>query len=162
MREIKFRAFIYGLADEDSHPLEIDIRAGKLWDVASINFKDQIVEIMDDDGNVWEYELNDEIALVQYTGEKDINGKEIYGGYIVRFAVPNPTGYESYDGEWVDTTEQEPCGEVVFKDGCYCVKYPNGELLPFNTPTSETNKAPIIELFEVIGNIYENKELLDE
>ena len=42
------------------------------------------------------------------------------------------------------------------------VKYPNGELLPFNTPTSETNKAPIIELFEVIGNIYQNKELLDD
>ena len=52
MREIKFRAYIYDLTDEDSHPLEIDVRAGKLWDVASINFKDQIVEIMDDDGNV--------------------------------------------------------------------------------------------------------------
>lgn len=99
--------------------------------------------------------------VMLYTGLKDINDKKIYGKDIVRFAVPNPTGYESYDGEWVDTTEQEPCGEVVFKDGCYCVKYPNGELLPFNTPTSETNKAPIIELFEVLGNIYENKELLE-
>ena len=80
----------------------------------------------------------------------------------MRFAIPNPTGYENYDGEWVDTTEEEPCGEVVFKEGCYCVKYPNGELLPFNTLTSETNKAPIIEMFEVIGNIYENKELLND
>ena len=68
MKDIKFKAYVYDLTDEDSHPLEIDVRAGKLWDVASINFKDRIVEIMDDDGNVWEYELNDEIALLQYTG----------------------------------------------------------------------------------------------
>lgn len=104
----------------------------------------------------------DKIELLEFTGHYDIDGNEIYTGYIVRFAIPNPTGYENYDGEWVDTTQEKPCGEVVFKEGCYCVKYPNGELLPFNTPTSETNKAPIIELFEVIGNIYENKELLDD
>ena len=100
--------------------------------------------------------------LLEFTEKYDIDGNEIYTGYIVRFAIPNPTGYEDYDGEWVDTTEEEPCGEVVFKEGCYCVKYPNGELLPFNTPTSETNKAPIIEMFEVLGNIYQNKELLDD
>lgn len=103
----------------------------------------------------------DKIELLEFTGHYDIEGTEIYTGYIVRFAIPNPTGYENYDGEWVDTTQEEPCGEVVFKEGCYCVKYPNGELLPFNTPTSETSKAPIIELFEVIGNIFENKELLN-
>jgi len=45
MREIKFRAYVYDLTNEDSHPLEIDLRAGRLWDVTSINFKDQIVEI---------------------------------------------------------------------------------------------------------------------
>lgn len=107
------------------------------------------------------YDYN-KTELLEFTGHYDIEGNEIYTGYIVRFAIPNPTGYEDYDGEWVDTTQEEPCGEVVFKDGCYCVKYPNGELLPFNTPTSETNKAPIIELFEVIGNIYENRELLND
>ena len=44
MKDVKFKAYVYVLTDEDSHPLEIDLRAGKLWDVASINFKDQIVE----------------------------------------------------------------------------------------------------------------------
>jgi hypothetical protein len=87
MKDIKFKAYVYVLTDENSHPLEIDVRAGKLWDVASINFKDQIVEIMDDDGNVWEYELNDEIALLQYTGFRDKNGREIYTDHIVKWGL---------------------------------------------------------------------------
>ena len=87
MKDVKFKAYVYVLTDEDSHPLEIDVRAGKLWDVASINFKDQIVEIEDDDGNVWEYDLNDEIALLQYTGFKDKNGREIYTDHLVKWGL---------------------------------------------------------------------------
>ena len=122
--------------------------------------KDALPEYYGDTNLVLDLYPKDKIELLEFTGHYDIDGNEIYEGYIVRFAIPNPTGYENYDGEWVDTTQEEPCGEVVFKDGCYCVKYPNGELLPFNAPASETRKTPIIEMFEVIGNIYENKELL--
>ena len=87
MKDIKFKAYIYDITDEDSHPLEIDVRAGKLWDVVSINFKDQIVEIEDDNGNTWEYELNDEIALLQYTGYRDKNGREIYTDHLVKWGL---------------------------------------------------------------------------
>ena len=133
-----------------------------LIDTVYIPIKDVLPEYYGNTDCVLALYPKDKIELLEFTGHYDIDGNEIYEGYIVRFAIPNPTGYENYDGEWVDTTEEEPCGEVILKEGCYCVKYPNGELLPFNTPTSETNKVPIIELFEVIGNIYENKELLDE
>lgn len=30
MKDIKFKAYVYDLTDEDSHPLEIDLRAGRL------------------------------------------------------------------------------------------------------------------------------------
>lgn len=133
-----------------------------LIETVAVPMKDALPEYYGDTDFILALYPKDKIELLEFTGHYDIDGNEIYEGYIVRFAIPNPTGYENYDGEWVDTTQEEPCGEVVFKEGCYCVKYPNGELLPFNTPTSETSKAPIIELFEVIGNIYENKELLDE
>ena len=86
MRSIKYRAYIQE-QPSGIYPLEIDVRAGKLWDVTGINFKDQIVEIMDDDGNTWEYELNDEIALLQYTGFRDKNGREIYTDHLVKWGL---------------------------------------------------------------------------
>lgn len=37
MKDIKFKVYIQEQSS-GIHPLEIDIRAGKLWDVVSINF----------------------------------------------------------------------------------------------------------------------------
>ena len=135
MREIKFRAYIYDLTNEDSHPLEIDVRAGKLWDVASINFKDRTVEIMDDDGNVWEYELNsNEIALLQYTGFKDKNGKKIYEGYIIK-------------------KSSGAIGEVVYLKATAGYKlYNNGQVFDLFEADAR--------YLEIIGNVYENPEIL--
>ena len=135
MRDVKFRAYIYDLTDEDSHPLEIDVRAGKLWDVASINFKDQIVEIIDDDGYVWEYELNsNEIVLLQYAGLKDKNGKKIYEGYIIK-------------------KSSGAIGEVVYLKATAGYKlYNNGQVFDLFEADAR--------YLEIIGNVYENPELL--
>ena len=135
MRDVKFRAYIYDLTDEDSHPLEIDVRAGKLWDVASINFKNQIVEIIDDDGNVWEYELNsNEIVLLQYAGLKDKNGKKIYEGYIIK-------------------KSSGAIGEVVYLKATAGYKlYNNGQVFDLFEADAR--------YLEIIGNVYENPEIL--
>ncbi len=140
MRGIKFKAYIYDLTDENSHPLEIDIRAGKIWDVASINFKDQIVEIMDDDGGVWEYELNDEITLMQYTDTNDKNGVEIYTGYIVKFI-------SRLDGSKRMGTVRYWAGDAAFLIEC--------EREIFFLFHDALNR-------EVIGNIYENPKILKD
>ncbi len=150
MRDIKFRAYIYDLTDNDSHPLEIDVRAGKLWDVASINFKDQIVEIMDDDGSVWEYELNNnEIALLQYAGLKDKNGVEIYEGDILELRA-NPF------------SRKRDLFQVAFKDGGFRDEWNNyiGQYLPPDIRNKQGGRVRLNEACEVVGNIYENPELL--
>lgn len=150
MRDVKFRAYIYDLTDEDSHPLEIDVRAGKLWDVASINFKDQIVEIMDDDGNVWEYELNsNEIVLLQYAGEKDKNGKEIYDGYILK--LDRDELLKNLEPE--DVSDDTLIQVVAFEDGAFTARSRSG--------IKWGSIGGMFEYGEIIGNIYENPGLLE-
>lgn len=150
MKDIKFKAYVYDLTDEDSHPLEIDLMAGRLWDVTSINFKDQIVEIEDDDGNTWEYELNDEIALVQYTGEKDKNGKEIYDGYFLK--LDRYKLLKNLEPE--DVPDDTLIQVVTFEDGAFVARSRSGR--------TWGSVGGMFEYGEVIGNIFENPEILKD
>ena len=83
----------------------------------------------------------DEFAFMQYTGLKDANGKEIYEGDIV---------VEAYKGEFsicLTTFEKKP-----LKSGTYEVKW---KKIGFNLGSEDGRD------YEVVGNIYENPELLE-
>ncbi|MEC1878356.1 YopX family protein [Bacillus subtilis] len=75
---------------------------------------------------------------MQYTGLKDKNGREIYEGDIV------------IDGH-------KNSAEVVFDDGCFCVIGYLGDLRTH--PLRDSLFCG--ERFEVIGNIYEDPQLLE-
>lgn len=77
--------------------------------------------------------------IMQYTGLKDSTGKEIYEGDLVEHEMET-------DGEW---DEYEAC-EIVFDETCgvYCFKN--------DAPNLLTDYRKL----KVIGNIYENQELL--
>ncbi len=75
---------------------------------------------------------------LQYTGLKDKNDKEIYEGDI---------GWHSSD-EGGETKVGHH--EVVFVDGAFRLKNKEGKIVGIVRGT----------IFEVLGNIYENKELL--
>jgi len=78
--------------------------------------------------------VEEDDILMQYTGLKDKNGKEIYEGDIVKF---------SGRGKWIVEWES---GE---NDGYSWEGY--------STPIKSDYKT-----FEIIGNIYENPELIKE
>lgn len=117
-REIKFRAFY----------------DGAIYNVTEIMWSDgtaYIVEL-DNDDNGETIDL-DKIELLQFTGLRDKNRKEIYEGDVVR-------------------THRGNC-KVYFNHGVFCFNYPGMK----NWKYLNGGGA---QALEVIGNIYENPKLL--
>ena len=123
MREIKFRTF-YKNEKEMFEVLKIDFELGIIW--------------LDGVKNWHVYSKDCE--LLQYTGLKDKNKKEIFEGDVVNYV------YDTYKGE--DNIK----GEIVFFDGQYGIDA-GDQLIGIRNVQDW-------EAIEVIGNIYSNPELL--
>ena len=81
--------------------------------------------------------------LMQYTGVKDKNGKEIYEGDIIE-----------YSWLWQDKTINK-FAIVIFVDGMFCLNNPKRKDL--KVTTAVPNKTGL-----VVGNIYENPDLVED
>ena len=121
-REIKFRVF--------------DKKIGKIFKAHDLRFtaEEAIYEvchdtIRDDGGKHWEFTDFKEVVLMQYTGLKDIEGKEIYEGDII-------LGYKNPH-------------VVTFADGAFYLTYKN----------SSVRLSRTCGALKIIGNIFENPEL---
>ncbi len=135
-REIKFRAWGHYYDEPD-----------KMWYYnkwAVIEGRNTLVFEKERGNYVDDSDYYDDMILMQYTGLKDKNGKEIYEGDIVK------------KEEW--QPPMEFCGYTVF-------------IVEFNefafryVPLKRFNTGWVVngfdtELIKVIGNIYENPELL--
>ena len=107
-------------------------------------------------GELWYWEdVTENMILMQYTGLKDLNNKKIYEGDIIYFS------YDIFNRNF-DTLCAK--GIVVFEEGAFWVKPYEIENKKVNSEEEEWNLLYYINQddIEVIGNIYENKELLEE
>lgn len=114
----------------------------KMIDVKAIDWDDvgNIISVNYPSGKAYSGYDGDNIELMQYTGLKDKNGVKIFEGDIFK---------------WGSTLYQ-----VIYADFGFKVNYVKGHneiyLYDFQLNYFEENDE-----IEVIGNIYENKELLE-
>lgn len=140
MREIKFKAkkadngeWVYGYYAKT-------VTSEDVFCVADTRINDIIII---KDGTF--YYIRSE-TLSQYTGLKDKNGKEVYEGDIIKYS--SDVIKEFYEVNSI-------LREVKFKYGMYGIQgFEEGTHIPF---------ANILKCqYEVVGNIYENKDLLED
>ena len=143
MRDIKFRAYI-----RDKNP-RVPREINKIVEVKSLHLGSKKAIIGYSGGN---YSIRfDEIELMQYTGLKDKNGKEIYEGDIVKVKL--------YKGE----EEEYFLGKVEYFGSNFIVDSDNNsDYYVYDLDGFGIDFKYNLEDCEVIGNIYENPELLEK
>ena len=123
-----------------------DKRENTMRDVAVLHFtkggKVNSIEYWKTPSELKSYHVRN-LVLMQSTGLKDLNGVEIFEGDIVKVTVNNYGTGERF--EQIDKVVYEDC-RFCFNDGFYY---------------SETIKYSGYENKEVIGNVYENPEVLE-
>lgn len=110
-----------------------------MFKVTKINFISYAVYFQETDfiGNLGEHDT----ILMQYTSLKDTNGKEIYEGDVVK-------------------NQQGILAEIYFNNGAFCMFYQSdwGKI-------KKENLNPLQHFIhtnvKIIGNIYENPEILE-
>ena len=138
-REIKFRVFIdYKIFYQDKYDEYGD-------NLTSIDICKKIITItgFHNYENVYRFE-DEKVKLMQYTGTKDKNNKEIYEGDIIKYKFP-------YD---IRLKHISPV-KFLETEASFGIKDRYGNEIPLYTISTNN-------YFEVIGNIYENKNLLEE
>ena len=138
MREIKFRAWDTGrkkmFGAKQIHFYSPVEKDGKLSGTQS---HEVIYGWNDDNSSNWG-KVGFDCILMQYTGLKDKNGVEIYEGDVIREDSP-----------------PHHCGEIKYDRGAF---YISGIINDY----SELCHTLVDDFWAIIGNIYENPELLKE
>lgn len=174
MREIKFRAW-----DKKNNRME----DGEGWhEFMGLKFDGKVVGIGEDfdtnyDDDIFSWvtteDLSDRIILMQYTGLKDKNGVEIYEGDVVAYKDFLTEETAHAEVIWYSGTMDMNAGEYAYIQTGFAA-----QLLTHKNTYEDENIKGIAEKYdftnyggngdlcadkvEVIGNIYENPELVGE
>lgn len=134
----KFRAYDGGSLSRMYQPEDVMVGGGNIW-------------INDEDFDAGEWIVNNDLELMQSTGLKDKDGQEIFEGDIVkRDGVKRPEVVRF--GEW---TNVDSLGYKEQYLGFYFESEHEGQ------EWLHSVQPQFNHLYKVIGNIYENPQLLE-
>lgn len=140
MREIKFRSWVENNCIKDSiYPFmnyRVEFTGGAINDIFATS------------GQAPLNPLGNKITYMQYTGLNDKNGREIYEGDLF---------------QW----EEDAVGVIKFRDGSFYLE--TNIALPCDSAHAQGSYSPWLRVIkfelenelEIIGNIFENSELLE-
>lgn len=126
----RYRAYDGGSLCRMYSPEEVMVGNDDIW-------------IIDEDGVAGEWIVNNDLVLMQSTGLRDKNGKEIFEGDILSIETDE-------ENVKVEVSWDSKHALFVFESKKYNEKEALGELF-------EDNSYP----FKIIGNVWEDGELLD-
>lgn len=143
MRTIKFRAYYK--------------KHKTVYPVTAL-FDDGVVKILLNEFNQRPI-YSSECDIMQFTGLLDKNGKEIYEGDLIK--TSGDTKIQISDNKIVNSPYWR-IAKIVFVEGCFkqiIISQENSYFGKLPSPPTGIFKSHVY--YEVIGNIYENQELLE-
>lgn len=160
MREIKFKGYSKSFKQMFTNEM-LEMAAAEMVDMCNEKLKILVPESTEIQMGLFIPTYDKDLILMQYTGLKDKNGKEIYEGDILSY---KHIKYTDCSKEEIEDIEKEvliglityrPLASIIkpYSENVMCLGYDNinKECLVIDLESEE---------LEVVGNIYENPELL--
>lgn len=137
----------------------------KLWDgnkkemmiVLGIDLLKQ--ELITDSLECMCYDSFENCDILQSIGKEDKNGRLIFDGDILKIDIPVEENYKNNYIGYVKIDNDDKC-EIIIKNEYQGIKDRNIKDVLYTLDVSDVKDVKYKNNVEVIGNIYENKELL--
>lgn len=160
MKKIKFRAYSKSFNIMFDYDM-LQMATAEMVDICNEKLKVKVPESTNIQMGLFLPTEDEDLILMQYTGLKDKNGKEIYEGDVLSY---KHITYSDCSKTKIEEIEEESFIEIITYSPMTSIVKPHSKNVKCFGYDNVNKECLILDLtsdeVEVIGNIYENPELL--